>query len=54
MGSVYSISTTVEHYACIVDLLGRLGHLQEALDMIQTMPFQSNAAVWMALLQNSQ
>jgi pentatricopeptide repeat protein len=52
MGSVYSISTTVEHYACIVDLLGRSGHLQEALDLIQTMPFQPNAAVWMALLSS--
>jgi pentatricopeptide repeat protein len=50
MGSVYSISTTVEHYACIVDLLGCSGHLQEALDLIQTMPFQPNVAVWMALL----
>ncbi|CAK9878571.1 unnamed protein product [Sphagnum jensenii] len=52
MGSVYSISTTVEHYTCIVDLLGRSGHLQEALDLIQTMPFQPNAAVWMALLSS--
>jgi pentatricopeptide repeat protein len=45
MASVYSISATVEHYACIVDLLGCSGHLQEALDLIQTMPFQPNVAV---------
>jgi pentatricopeptide repeat protein len=50
MASVYSISATVEHYACIVDLLGCSGHLQEALDLIQTMPFQPNVAAWMALL----
>jgi pentatricopeptide repeat protein len=50
MGLVYGVSSTVEHYACMVDLLGRAGHLDEAEDLIKTMPFEPTVAVWKALL----
>ncbi len=50
MSSVYHISPTVEHYVCMVDLLGRAGRLQEAEDLINTISCEPNAAVWMALL----
>ncbi|KAH8934858.1 hypothetical protein BDL97_17G001400 [Sphagnum fallax] len=50
MGSVYDVSVTVEHYACMVDLLGRARCLQEAKEMIKTMPFEPSAEVWTALL----
>jgi pentatricopeptide repeat protein len=50
MGSVYRISAIAEHYACMVDLLGRAGHLQEAENLIDTMPFKPSAFVWKALL----
>jgi len=49
MNSVYGISPTNEHYACVVDLLGRVGHLHDAEVLIKTMPCESNATVWMAL-----
>ncbi|GMH04179.1 hypothetical protein Nepgr_006018 [Nepenthes gracilis] len=39
-----------DHYTCMVDLLGRVGRLQEAYELISTMRFQSNHAVWGALL----
>lgn len=39
-----------DHYTCIVDLLGRAGRLDEAYDLIRTMPFKPNHAVWGALL----
>ncbi|MQL94653.1 hypothetical protein Taro_027319 [Colocasia esculenta] len=39
-----------EHYACIVDLLGRAGRLGEAYGLIRAMPFEPNHAVWGALL----
>lgn len=39
-----------DHYTCIVDLLGRAGRLNEAYDLIRTMPFRPNHAVWGALL----
>jgi pentatricopeptide repeat protein len=50
MGLVYSISASAEHYVCMVDLLGRAGHMQEAEDLIKTMPFEPHVAVWKALL----
>ncbi|XP_020265038.1 pentatricopeptide repeat-containing protein At2g01510, mitochondrial [Asparagus officinalis] len=47
----YSISRpTAEHYATMVDLLGRSGHLEEAFSFIKNMPIEPDAAVWGALL----
>ncbi|CAM8968350.1 unnamed protein product [Rhodiola kirilowii] len=40
----------MDHYACIVDLLGRAGRLEEAYGMITTMPYKANHSVWGALL----
>ncbi len=45
MGSVYNISATVEHYACMVDLLGHAGCLHKAADMVNTMACQLTASV---------
>ncbi|XP_026662592.2 pentatricopeptide repeat-containing protein At5g66520 [Phoenix dactylifera] len=45
-----NMSPSVEHYGCMVDLLGRAGLLKEAEEMIKTMPVKPNAAVWGALL----
>jgi pentatricopeptide repeat protein len=50
MGSVHGICAMVEHYACMVDLLGRAGDLHKAEDLIKTMPCEPNVAVWNALL----
>ncbi|XP_022980544.1 pentatricopeptide repeat-containing protein At5g39350 isoform X2 [Cucurbita maxima] len=38
------------HYTCIVDLLGRAGRLDEAYDIIKSMPFKHNHSIWGALL----
>eukprot|EP01018_Ginkgo_biloba_P026598 Gb_12372 [translate_table: standard] len=46
----YCITPRVKHYACMVDLLGRAGHLDEAQDLIEKMPLQPDAGVWGALL----
>eukprot|EP01018_Ginkgo_biloba_P002905 Gb_17321 [translate_table: standard] len=50
MSRDYCIRPTAEHYACMVDLLGRAGHLDKAHDLINKMPFEPDAAVWGALL----
>ncbi|CAM6065707.1 unnamed protein product [Sphagnum tenellum] len=50
MGSVYSIPATMEHYASIVDLLGRSDRLHEAEDLVKMMSWDPDAAVWIALL----
>ncbi|KAJ4958406.1 hypothetical protein NE237_025517 [Protea cynaroides] len=39
-----------EHYACMVDLLGRAGQLDRALEFIKTMPVEPGPGVWGALL----
>jgi hypothetical protein len=46
----YIISAKSEHYTCMVDLLGRAGHLQEAENMVMAMPCQPHVGAWMALL----
>ncbi|GFY97162.1 pentatricopeptide repeat (PPR-like) superfamily protein [Actinidia rufa] len=48
----FGIEPQVEHYACIVDLLGRAGLLQEASDMVRSMPMEPNAYVCGALLNS--
>lgn len=50
MSKVYNVEARVEHYACMVNLLGRAGKLEEAYSMIKKMPFTPDACVWGALL----
>jgi len=50
MVTEYMISAKSEHYTCMVDLLGRAGHLQEAENMVMAMPYQPHVGAWMALL----
>ncbi|CAH9114667.1 unnamed protein product [Cuscuta europaea] len=52
MRKKFGIEPEVEHYACVVDLLGRAGLLQEAHDLVQNMPLEPNACVWGALLNS--
>ncbi|MED6196068.1 hypothetical protein PIB30_043842 [Stylosanthes scabra] len=42
----------VEHYACMVDLLGRSGRLKEAKELIEKMPFKPNTGIWQTLLSS--
>ncbi|CAJ1935947.1 unnamed protein product [Sphenostylis stenocarpa] len=46
----YGIEPRIEHFASLVDILGRQGQLKEAMDLINTMPFRPDKAVWGALL----
>ncbi|KAF7846738.1 hypothetical protein BT93_L3839 [Corymbia citriodora subsp. variegata] len=46
----YAIEPGPEHYACIVDLLGRAGMLDRAYDFIMKMPFRPTISIWGALL----
>ncbi|KAJ7518207.1 hypothetical protein O6H91_21G059000 [Diphasiastrum complanatum] len=50
MSKDHDVIPTMDHYACMVDLLGRAGCLADAEDFISKMPFQPNAVVWMSLL----
>lgn len=50
MSREHVIIPVLEHYASMVDLLGRSGCLYEAEDFIYRMPIRPNAVVWMSLL----
>lgn len=39
-----------EHYACVVDILGRAGYLSRAREFVETMPIEPDAMVWRTLL----
>ena len=50
MTEEYRIIPRIEHYACMVDLLGRSGQVDEAYSFIKQMPVEPNERVWGALL----
>lgn len=50
METRYGIPLRMEHYACGVDLYGRAGQLEKAKELIDSMPFEPDAMVWMTLL----
>lgn len=50
MTSFYGMEPEIEHYGCMVDLLGRAGFLEEAEEIISSMPMAPDAAIWGALL----
>ncbi|URE10538.1 PPR repeat [Musa troglodytarum] len=46
----FRVEPKVEHYGCLVDLLGRAGRLQEAREVIETMPGKPTSSLWGSLL----
>ena len=45
MNPKHEITPTADHYACIVDILGRAGHINEAADLINKMPIKPTTAI---------
>lgn len=50
MTEVYGLVPKPEHYACVVDILGRSGFLGRAKEFIEAMPIEPDAMVWRTLL----
>ncbi|CAJ1827083.1 unnamed protein product [Sphenostylis stenocarpa] len=46
----FEIVPQIEHYGCMVDLLGRAGCLDEAEKLIQTMPYDANGIILSSFL----
>ncbi|KAK9288685.1 hypothetical protein L1049_017148 [Liquidambar formosana] len=46
----YGIEPGAEHYACVVDMLGRAGKIEHAYEFIKKMPIRPTVSVWGALL----
>nr|KYP48116.1 Putative pentatricopeptide repeat-containing protein At5g09950 family [Cajanus cajan] len=50
MGEVYGLAPRIEHFSCMVDLLGRAGDVNKIQDFIKTMPMDPNALIWRTIL----
>uniref|UniRef100_A0A0D9XZF8 Pentatricopeptide repeat-containing protein n=1 Tax=Leersia perrieri TaxID=77586 RepID=A0A0D9XZF8_9ORYZ len=50
MKTTYAVQQSPDHYACVVDLYGRAGLIDEAHCFVKTMPVKPHAGVWGALL----
>lgn len=50
MKTIHHIEPTHSHYACMVDLLGRAGLLEEAYNFIKNMPIEPDHIAWGSLL----
>ncbi|XWS13729.1 hypothetical protein CRYUN_Cryun36dG0063100 [Craigia yunnanensis] len=46
----YGKEPKLEHYGCLIDLLGRAGRVQEAEEKLREMPMKPNAILWRSLL----
>jgi pentatricopeptide repeat protein len=46
----FGVVPRIQHYGCVVDLLGRNGNLNEAYDFILAMPINPDAVLWRSLL----
>ncbi|KAI4305891.1 hypothetical protein L6164_029223 [Bauhinia variegata] len=47
---VLNVEPTHMHYACMVDLLGRAGLIEEAADLVRGLPIAPDANIWGAFL----
>ncbi|GLU20302.1 hypothetical protein SLE2022_365100 [Rubroshorea leprosula] len=52
MQNFHRLKPKLEHYACVVDMLGRAGRLNEALRLIKEMPEEPDARIWSSLLSS--
>ncbi|KAL3512382.1 hypothetical protein ACH5RR_025099 [Cinchona calisaya] len=52
MHTLHNIEPKLEHYACVVDMLGRAGLFADALELIAKMPVQSDGRIWSSLLSS--
>ncbi|XP_068661023.1 pentatricopeptide repeat-containing protein At1g08070, chloroplastic-like [Aristolochia californica] len=50
MQTRYNLKPKIEHYSCMVDLLGRAGYLEEAMNLIKSMNVEPDSVIWGSLL----
>ncbi|KAF3437256.1 hypothetical protein FNV43_RR20009 [Rhamnella rubrinervis] len=44
------LALTIEHYACLIDLLGRSGKLEDACEVVRTIPMKPSTRIWSSLI----
>ncbi|KAL6179000.1 hypothetical protein ACLB2K_050516 [Fragaria x ananassa] len=47
----YHIEPYIEHYACMIDLFSRAGCLEEAISLVEAMPFELDASILSSILR---
>ncbi|THU46778.1 hypothetical protein C4D60_Mb09t08470 [Musa balbisiana] len=47
-----AVRPNVLHYSCMVDVLGRAGRIDEAWELIRSMPFRATASMWGSMLNS--
>ncbi|XP_004516865.1 pentatricopeptide repeat-containing protein At1g18485 [Cicer arietinum] len=52
MQSLFDIKPKLQHYACVVDMLGRAGRLNEALKLVNELPDEPDSGIWSSLLSS--
>ncbi|KNA19244.1 hypothetical protein SOVF_063470 [Spinacia oleracea] len=52
MRRVHNLEPKLQHYGCMVDILGRAGYLKEAKEFIDEMPIEPNVIIWRTLLSS--
>ncbi|KAL2253824.1 UNVERIFIED_CONTAM: Pentatricopeptide repeat-containing protein, chloroplastic [Sesamum indicum] len=50
MSREHGVEPTIDHYNCMIDIYSRAGLLNDALDLINSMPFEPDAMSWKSLL----
>nr|AKH05177.1 chlororespiratory reduction 4 [Erodium trifolium] len=50
MRRIHRLKPKLQHYGCIVDILGRAGYVEEAWRVVEEMPIEANDVIWRTLL----
>ena len=53
MEETYGIAPDIEHFSCLIDMLGRAGRLNEAEEYMRKFPFWNDPVVLVSLLSAS-
>ncbi|WOG81968.1 hypothetical protein DCAR_0101127 [Daucus carota subsp. sativus] len=54
MEKQYRVKPGSEHYVCVVDMMSRAGHLEEAYNILETMPCEPQVLGWISILYASE
>lgn len=52
MRRTHKLEPKLQHYGCMVDILGRAGFIEEARNFINDMPIEPNDVIWRSLLSS--
>ena len=52
MINYHALTPTIQHYICMIDILGRVGCIDEAERVVLEMPFEPNYIVWITFLSS--